>query len=145
MLFLPSEQAQWHESHPHESGWYLKGRYAVSREEVQTENFDAYNINKVMIQTQEHLFHKQVVLRAKKGPPNTVWSLKIRRGSPNVNKVKPYETVLSFEVIVGVIWCRVVWGTDDHQLYACVVMQHVLLAGSRALYCCKLDQPQDVF
>lgn len=76
MLFLPLEQAQWHESHPHESGWYLKGRNAVSREEVQTENFDAYNINEVMILTLDFLFHKQAVLRGKKKVHRTLFEAK---------------------------------------------------------------------
>ena len=63
------------------------------KEEIQTLNFNIYNINKVIIQTQKYLsfpqLNKQAVLRRK---PER-W-----QGLPHINMLKQYETVLSLMV-----------------------------------------------
>ena len=72
-------------------GGFIKGALCSSGEEIQTQDFDIYYINEVIIFKHKYLYFS-AVLRGKH-------CLELRRwqGPPNVNKVNQYEIVLCFK------------------------------------------------
>ena len=64
----------------------LKGHYAVVREEIQMHNFNMYNINEVIIQTQKYLslsnWINELFSDENKVPENS-WKLERWQGPPH--------------------------------------------------------------
>ena len=65
---------------------------------MQTQNLNIYNINEVIIQTQKYL-----VLSEENKVPEHCLKVERWQGPPHINKVKQYETVLSFKFVYSVI------------------------------------------
>ena len=71
----------------------LKGNFVVLEKKIKTPNFDIYNINEVLL---IHNWLHKLFSEEKKVPEHC---LKLERwqGPPNINKLKQYETLLSFK------------------------------------------------
>ena len=76
----------------------LKGALRCFVKEIQTQDFNIYNINDVMIQTFFHNCLKKLFSEEDDKAPEHCLKLERWQGPPYINKVKEGETVLSFMV-----------------------------------------------
>ena len=78
--------------------------------EIQTQNFNIYIIKEVIIQTQKGQSFPLLTICSPRKVRSPEHSLKLERwqGLPNINKVKQYETVLSFKVgcLLSLLGCK---------------------------------------
>ena len=72
---------------------YIKGAFCSFGEEIQTQNFHVYNINKRIIQA--HKWANKLFLEENKILEHCL-ELERWQGPPHVHKVKHYEIVLFF-------------------------------------------------
>ena len=71
--------------------------HCTFRDKIQSQNFNIYNINEVIIQTQKHMINK-LFSEENKVPRTLFFKLKTWQGPPHINKIRQYETMMPSNV-----------------------------------------------